>query len=135
MKVRALLALALVCAVAVPAASLASRSHTNREKSGRFFVWYAKPRNADERVLLSLIKASLLEKVMGELSKALVLPRTITIAVKGGQAGPYYNPDSHVIVFNFPFAASLSVAGLALTFAILSLLRVATRPLERFGPH
>ena len=37
--------------------------------------------------------------------------------------------------FNFPFAASLSVAGLALTFAILSLMRVAARPLERFGPH
>ena len=37
--------------------------------------------------------------------------------------------------FNFPFAASLSVAGLALTFAILSLLRFVARPLERFGPH
>src|SRR6476646_8216706 len=37
--------------------------------------------------------------------------------------------------FNFPFAASLSVAGLALTFAILGLLRVASRPLERFGPY
>src|SRR5205814_4426179 len=37
--------------------------------------------------------------------------------------------------FNFPFAASLSVAGLALTFVILSLLRVASRPLEKFGPH
>ena len=37
--------------------------------------------------------------------------------------------------FNFPFAASLSVAGLALTFAILGLLRVAARPFERFGPH
>jgi putative spermidine/putrescine transport system permease protein len=37
--------------------------------------------------------------------------------------------------FNFPFAASLSVAGLALTFAILSLLRVAARHFERFGPH
>ena len=37
--------------------------------------------------------------------------------------------------FNFPFAASLSVAGLALTFAILALLRAAARPLERLGPH
>ena len=37
--------------------------------------------------------------------------------------------------FNFPFAASLSVAGLALTFAVLALLRVASRPLERFGPY
>ena len=33
------------------------------------------------------------------------------------------------------FAASLSVAGLALTFAVLALLRAASRPLERFGPY
>jgi putative spermidine/putrescine transport system permease protein len=37
--------------------------------------------------------------------------------------------------FNFPFAASLSVAGLALTFAVLGLLRVAARPLEKLGPE
>jgi putative spermidine/putrescine transport system permease protein len=37
--------------------------------------------------------------------------------------------------FNFPFAASLSVAGLALTFAVLALVRFAARPLERMGPH
>jgi len=37
--------------------------------------------------------------------------------------------------FNFPFAASLSVAGLALTFAVLSLMRIAARPLEKLGPH
>jgi putative spermidine/putrescine transport system permease protein len=36
--------------------------------------------------------------------------------------------------FNFPFAASLSVAGLALTLAALGLVRLATRPLERLGP-
>jgi putative spermidine/putrescine transport system permease protein len=36
--------------------------------------------------------------------------------------------------FNFPFAASLSVAGLALTLAALSLVRLATRPLEKLGP-
>jgi putative spermidine/putrescine transport system permease protein len=35
--------------------------------------------------------------------------------------------------FNFPFAASLSVAGLALTFASLALLRIVLRPLERIG--
>ena len=102
MKLRALLALALVSAVAIPTASLAS---SEAPTSGRFFVWYAKPRNANEQALLSLIKASLLEKVMGALSKAIVLPRTVTIAVKGGQAGPHYNPDNHVIVFNLPFAA------------------------------
>jgi putative spermidine/putrescine transport system permease protein len=37
--------------------------------------------------------------------------------------------------FNFPFAASLSVAGLLLTFAVLALLRAAARPLEKIGPH
>jgi putative spermidine/putrescine transport system permease protein len=37
--------------------------------------------------------------------------------------------------FNFPFAASLSVTGLALTFAVLALLRIATRPLEAMGTH
>ena len=36
--------------------------------------------------------------------------------------------------FNFPFAASLSVAGLLLTFAVLALMRVAARPLEKIGP-
>jgi putative spermidine/putrescine transport system permease protein len=37
--------------------------------------------------------------------------------------------------FNFPFAASLCVAGLALTLAVLSILRLAARPLEQIGPH
>jgi putative spermidine/putrescine transport system permease protein len=37
--------------------------------------------------------------------------------------------------FNFPFAASLSVAALALTFAVLALMRAAARPLEKIGPH
>jgi putative spermidine/putrescine transport system permease protein len=37
--------------------------------------------------------------------------------------------------FNFPFAASLCVAGLALVLVILWVLRVALRPLERMGPH
>jgi|SRR5216683_728335 putative spermidine/putrescine transport system permease protein len=35
--------------------------------------------------------------------------------------------------FNFPFAASLSIAGLALTFASLAALRIALRPLEKIG--
>lgn len=33
--------------------------------------------------------------------------------------------------FNFPFAASLSVAGLAMTFALLALIRLATRRFEK----
>jgi putative spermidine/putrescine transport system permease protein len=37
--------------------------------------------------------------------------------------------------FNFPFAASLCVAGLALVLVVLWLLRAALRPLERMGPH
>jgi putative spermidine/putrescine transport system permease protein len=37
--------------------------------------------------------------------------------------------------FNFPFAASLCVAGLALTLVVLSALRLAARPLENIGPH
>ena len=37
--------------------------------------------------------------------------------------------------FDFPFAASLCVAGLALTFASYRCLLFASRPLERLGPH
>lgn len=37
--------------------------------------------------------------------------------------------------FNFPLAASIAVAGLALTFVALGLLHVATRPLQKIGPH
>ncbi|HEY8336307.1 MAG TPA: ABC transporter permease [Tardiphaga sp.] len=37
--------------------------------------------------------------------------------------------------FNFPFAASLCVAGLALTVVVLSMLRLAARPLDTIRPH
>jgi putative spermidine/putrescine transport system permease protein len=37
--------------------------------------------------------------------------------------------------FDFPFAASLCVAGLALVLAVLWLTSVALRPLEQMGPH
>ncbi|GGF67029.1 hypothetical protein GCM10007301_28330 [Azorhizobium oxalatiphilum] len=37
--------------------------------------------------------------------------------------------------FNFPFAAALSVTGLALTFAVLALAKAALSPLERMGAH
>ena len=37
--------------------------------------------------------------------------------------------------FNFPFAASLSVAGLALTLAVLSIMRVPASRLEKIGLH
>jgi putative spermidine/putrescine transport system permease protein len=37
--------------------------------------------------------------------------------------------------FNFPFAAAISTAGLVFTFTLLWLLRLALRPLERWGRH
>jgi putative spermidine/putrescine transport system permease protein len=37
--------------------------------------------------------------------------------------------------FNFPFAASLSVAGLVLTFALLGLIRLGARRFEQIGQH
>jgi putative spermidine/putrescine transport system permease protein len=37
--------------------------------------------------------------------------------------------------FNFPFAASLSVAGLVLAFGMIALLRTTLKPLESVGPH
>jgi putative spermidine/putrescine transport system permease protein len=37
--------------------------------------------------------------------------------------------------FNFPFAASLCVAGLALTIVVLALLRLAAKPLDQMGAH
>jgi putative spermidine/putrescine transport system permease protein len=37
--------------------------------------------------------------------------------------------------FNFPFAASLCIAGLALTIVVLSMLRLAARPLENIRAH
>lgn len=35
--------------------------------------------------------------------------------------------------FNFPFAASLSLAGLVMTFAVIALMKRAMRPIERLG--
>ncbi len=37
--------------------------------------------------------------------------------------------------FNFPFAASLCVSGLILTLGVLTLMRLAMRPLENIGPY
>lgn len=37
--------------------------------------------------------------------------------------------------FNFPFAAALSVTGLALTFAVLAMAKQAIKPLEKIGAH
>ena len=105
MKLRILLALLVVCAVAAPAPGLGASRWFDFSGDGRFVVWYAKPRDADEKLLVSLIKASALDKVTALLSQALIIPKKVTIAVKGGDAGPYYNPDTHVIVLNHPFSA------------------------------
>jgi putative spermidine/putrescine transport system permease protein len=37
--------------------------------------------------------------------------------------------------FNFPFAASLSVAGLVMTFTLLALIRMGSRRFEKIGQH
>jgi putative spermidine/putrescine transport system permease protein len=37
--------------------------------------------------------------------------------------------------FNFPFAAALCVAGLALTYVAIAAMRVTLRPLEKVGTH
>jgi putative spermidine/putrescine transport system permease protein len=37
--------------------------------------------------------------------------------------------------FNFPFAAALCVAGLALTYVAIAAMRVTLRPLEKVGVH
>ncbi|MFG1363777.1 ABC transporter permease [Xanthobacter versatilis] len=37
--------------------------------------------------------------------------------------------------FNFPFAAALSITGIALTFAVLAMAKQAIRPLEKIGAH
>jgi len=37
--------------------------------------------------------------------------------------------------FNFPFAASLCLTALILTVAVLALLRIAVRPIEKIGPY
>jgi hypothetical protein len=102
-KLRFIVGLACAAAVGAPAVGIAEQGQQGRAERGHFLVWYAKPRNSDERVIVSLVKASKLDQVMASLGKALIIPRNVTIAVKGGQAGPYYNPDTHIIVLNHPF--------------------------------
>jgi hypothetical protein len=72
---------------------------------GRFVVQFAPPRNADERILVSLLRAAQLPQVFGELGKHLKLPRNIAIRVQGGQQGPYYDPRTRTIILNHPFSA------------------------------
>jgi putative metallopeptidase DUF4344 len=99
-RLRAALFVLCAAAVVVPATGLAARDASSR---GRFVVVYAKPRNADERFLVTLVKDSRLGDVMAALSKRLIIPRNVTILVKGGKSGPNYDPQTHVIVLNHPF--------------------------------
>ena len=90
---------------ACASASTASPDRATAAPAGRFVVVFAKPRNADEALLVELLKAAKLQLVFSELSKALVLPRNITISVQGGQQGPDYNPRTRTIILNHPFSA------------------------------
>ena len=98
---RPLVALCAALALAAGAASSTAAPHA----AGRFVVVFAQPRNADERFLIELLKAAQLSTVFGELSKALILPRTITIRVQGGSAGPYYDPRTRTVILNHDFSA------------------------------
>jgi hypothetical protein len=95
----------VVCASVALAAGAATSTSAAASQAGRFVVVFAPPRNADERFLVGLLKAAQLPQVFAELSKALILPRNITIRVQGGPDGPYYNPRTRTIVLNHPFSA------------------------------
>jgi hypothetical protein len=96
--------LVLVCATVALAAG-ATTTGDAAAPAGRFVVTFAQPRNADERFLVELLKAAQLPSVFGELSRALILPRNITIRVQGGPNGPYYNPRTRTIILNHEFSA------------------------------
>jgi hypothetical protein len=101
---RLLLVALAALALAASTAAVTPASSESADASGRFRVVYAKPRNADEATIVSLVKTSQLSKVAAELSKSLVLPRDVTISVQGGSDGPYYDPRRRVIVYNHPFS-------------------------------
>ena len=96
---------ALTLALTVPAAGATASRHAARADAGRFSVVYAQGRTADEKFLIKLIKASQLSQVAAALSKSLILPANVTIAITRGQQGPYFDPRTKTINFNLPFAA------------------------------
>ncbi len=96
----------VVLLVAVAAlAAVASSSTVAAPQAPRFVVRFAPPRNADEQLLVTLLKSAKLPQVFAELGKHMKLKRTITISVQGGSGGPYYNPKTSTIVLNHPFSA------------------------------
>jgi hypothetical protein len=99
--VKRLLVVFAVVALACGAAASTAAPQAN----GKFVVVFAPPHNQDERLLVSLLKAAKLQQVFAELSKHMKLPRTITIRVQSGNAGPYYDPKTRTIVLNHPFSA------------------------------
>ena len=97
--------LAVLAFVAVALAAGATTAAAAEPASGRFVVRFTPPRNADERILVTLLKAAQLPHVFDLLSRSVILPRNITISVRGGRAGPYYNSRTRTIVLNHPFSA------------------------------
>jgi Putative metallopeptidase len=97
--------LAVVLIATAALATAAATTSDAQAPNGRFVVQFAPPRNADERLLVQLLRAAQLPQVFTELGKHLKLPRNIFIRVQGGQAGPYYNPANRTIVLNHPFSA------------------------------
>lgn len=71
----------------------------------RFKVVYLKPRTRADATIQSLVKVSRLSDVMAALSRRFVLPRDVTIVVRPGPNGPYYDPVKNAIVFNDDFSA------------------------------
>lgn len=100
-----------VCALAVSAAAAWSSPAAARveapavQAAGKFVVVFARPQNKDEAFLVELLKAAKLKEVFAGLSKALILPKNVTIHVKGGSEGPYYNPANRTIILNHEFSA------------------------------
>lgn len=106
MKRLALLFALAACAAAVAASPAATRVEAPAAQgTGKIIVVFAKPKTKDEALLVTLLRAAKLPEVFGELSKAFVLPKNITIYVRGGPDGPYYNPATRTIILNHEFSA------------------------------
>ena len=97
--------LAVVLLAAASLVGVAATSSAAPPANGRFIVTFAPPRNADERFLVQILRAAQLPQVFNELGKHLKLPRNITISVRGGPDGPYYNPNTRTIILNHEFSA------------------------------
>jgi hypothetical protein len=91
--------------VAMVALAAVVATSTTAAPRGRFVVTFAKPRNADEQFLVSLLRSAQLPQVFNELGKHLMLRHDIAIRVQGGMKGPYYSPRTRTIILNHPFSA------------------------------